>query len=76
MRTVIVVALIALGVPVGTVLNAQATGGLPASHAGMPMQQGGAFTALLTSPLGSRAASGTATVACSPTRCWTQSRTT
>ena len=62
MRTVIVVALIALGVPGGTSLRAQATASMPASHAGMPMQQGGAFTALLTSPLGSRGASGNATV--------------
>ena len=42
--------------------RAQSSGSMPASHAGTPGAPGGAVSALLTDPLGSRSASGTATV--------------
>ena len=47
---------------VNTVAVAQTSGTMP-NHSGMPMAQGGSVAALLTGPLGSRSASGTATIA-------------
>ena len=63
MRLFFLTAVVALGVPNGSVVYAQAPGGVTANHASMPMQPpSAARAALLTDPLGSRAASGTSTV--------------
>lgn len=62
MRPLLVAVLVTFGVPNVAVMHAQASGSMLANHSNMPMHQSGAMTALLTAPLGSRGASGTATV--------------
>lgn len=63
MRVPIVTALVALGIPGGALLQAQAGVSTLVNHAGMATQpQGNARSALLANLLGSRGATGTATV--------------
>ncbi|WP_310572045.1 hypothetical protein [Gemmatimonas sp.] len=62
MRTLLVVSLLAFAIPNAAVVRAQGSGSVTSHDHSMSMPQGGAMTALLTDPFGSRGASGTATV--------------